>query len=274
MGLGSLFKSTSKQKTTTDQSQSGETGLNPIFLPHVKRAMSQAANISQQGAGLPNQLVAGLDKNTEAGLNANRQGAAAIAPILEQQQRGLSDTLSGKYTDPTSNPFFQGVADLVRSQVTPAVDSRFGAAGAFGSPLHQIGLSQGITRELAPHLFSAYQQERGFQNQAINNADAIAGRSATTRGNILQDIGNVYQGQNQAELDAARYRAEADRAARLEGSSNYQDALARIGQFFRTEKNEASSSSKTKGKQNPGFGNQLINLGGQIGAKFASGGAA
>ena len=284
--LGGLFKDKSKTSSTSDQSQrttqaqQSQTGLADFLSPDVGRSLALQRQATLTPATLQGELVAGLDRNTIAGLNASRQGAGEIAPILAQQRQGLSDTLAGKYTDPASNPFFEGLSDFVRSQVTPAVDSRFGAAGVFGSPLHQIGLAQGISRELAPHLFSAYQQERGIQNDAINNAASIAGQNATARGNILQQIGDVFQGQHQNELDAEVYRQQYDTDQRRQSLSDYSSALAQIAQFFRKEKSSASSDieskSKTKGKTTsaPGLGNSLIQIGGGIGSKLATGGAA
>lgn len=282
MALGGLFKNKSKSKSTqsqqTQQTQQSQTGLAGFLTPDVQTTLGLSRQAALSPSTLQGQLVAGLDESTLAGLAANRRGANEIAPILAQQRQGLSETIAGKYTDPSSNPFFEGVSDLVRSQVTPVVDSRFGAAGVFGSPLHQIGLAQGISRELAPHLFGAYQQERGIQNNAITNAAGIAGENATTQGGILQRIGSVLQGQKQNELDAEAFRQQYEAGQRQSALNDYSGALAQIAQFFRNESGSASSNvrsrSRTKGKTTPGLGNTLISLGGQIGGKVATGGAA
>lgn len=135
--------------------------------------------------------MTGLSADTQAGLDANRRGAANLQGLLGLQRQGLEDTISGKYLDPKSNPFFESISDFVRSQVIPAVDSRFGAAGAFGTPLHQIGIAEGISRELAPHLFNAYQQERGIQDRAIANAASIGRENATAIGDILREMSPI-----------------------------------------------------------------------------------
>ncbi|MEM7045655.1 MAG: hypothetical protein AAF543_22820 [Pseudomonadota bacterium] len=278
MGLFSKKeKAKSFAQAQQSQTQQSQAGLADFLTPDVQGTLGLARQAALAPTTLQGQLVAGLDRNTLAGLAANRQGANQIAPILAQQRQGLSDTLSGKYTDPASNPFFEGVADFVRSQVTPAVDSRFAASGAFGSPLHQIGLAEGITQQLAPHLFSAYQQERGFQNDAINNAAGIAGENATTRGSILERIGAVLQGQEQAELDANVYRQQYDADQRRAAQDDYTGTLGEIAKFFTNQKATAtaqkSERTKSVGKSKGGVGLQLINLGQQLGGKVATGGA-
>lgn len=83
-------------------------------------------------------------------------------------------TISGAYLDPASNPYLDATykhsADLVGS----GVDSRFSAAGRYGSGAHQAVLQEGLDN-LANSIFGGnYQAERARQAAAVGGAPAFS----------------------------------------------------------------------------------------------------
>ena len=87
----------------------------------------------------------------------------------------------------------EGITDMVR----PGVDTRFGRAGRFGSPVHGQTMARGITEGMLPFLLS----ERGRQYGAVQDAGAVSEYAPS----LLESVGRTREGLSrdfkQEELD-------------------------------------------------------------------------
>jgi hypothetical protein len=98
-----------------------------------------------------------------------------LSPGAEQGIMGaqgmVNSTLHGDYLQ--GNPYIDGILAKTRHNVTDTVNSQFEGAGRYGGGMH-AGI---LTRELADAenglRFQNYSQERGYQNQAVDQAQGL-----------------------------------------------------------------------------------------------------
>jgi hypothetical protein len=174
----------------------------------------------------PDQQVAGLTGAEQAGLsgteNLATQEQSSFAPSM-----GLtSDTLSGKYLNPATNPWLTATYDAAAQpltenyQSTVAPSEMTGAiqAGAFGGSgdaearaldQYQFG---GQLQNLATNLYGQnYQTERQNQLNTLTNLGSIASGANSPNDQLLQ-AGGFEQAQNQNVL-SNNYQNAYNRAA-------------------------------------------------------------
>lgn len=102
-----------------------------------------------------------------------------LAPGAEQGISGaqglVNDTLMGKYLN--GNPFLDGILSKTRENITNDVASRYSSAGRYGSD-YNVGE---LTRQLADAenqaRFQNYAMERGYQDNAVGQAQQLMGGS-------------------------------------------------------------------------------------------------
>jgi hypothetical protein len=83
--------------------------------------------------------------------------------------QNIIDTISGRFLDPTSNPYLSNTYDAAARQVTPRVNSIFEAGGRYGSGAHQGVLGQNLS-DLANNIYGTnYQNERTRQFAAATS---------------------------------------------------------------------------------------------------------
>ncbi len=120
----------------------------------------------------PGQTYVDYSPETQQALDLQTQRAGAN-PLLGQAQDYTSGVLGGDYLN--NNPYMDQLSDSVLSSVMPQVSSQFGgASGRFGSPAMAEALGRGVSRGMAPFLFSEYGAERGRQQQAAQMAPGLA----------------------------------------------------------------------------------------------------
>lgn len=123
----------------------------------------------------PESTVVPFAPESTAALGAQTTRATEGSPLLGGAQQYTGDVLSGKYLDPSSNPFMAGVSDAVLAQVQPQVAGTFARAGRTGgSPLAAEALGRGVSRGMAPYLFGEYGRERGAMEAAAGRASGLA----------------------------------------------------------------------------------------------------
>jgi hypothetical protein len=87
-------------------------------------------------------------------------------------------TVNGGYLDPSTNPWLEKTYDMAAGKVGSGVDSRFSAAGRYGSGAHQGVLQEGFNN-LATSIYGGnYQQERTRQAAATTGAPAFSSGSS------------------------------------------------------------------------------------------------
>jgi hypothetical protein len=98
-----------------------------------------------------------------------------LAPGAEQGIMGsqglVNDTLSGKYLN--GNPYLDGMINKTRENITNNVQSQFAGAGRYGSDYNVGELSRQLSDAENQMRFQNYAQERGYQNQAVDQAQSL-----------------------------------------------------------------------------------------------------
>lgn len=173
----------------------GTTTPNTNYLPYVSQ-------------------VAPLNQLQQLGLQQTAQIAAAGDPLAASATGMLSDTLQGKYLDPSTNPWlqstYQAAADPVMKNflnaVYPGLRSSAAQAGQFGGSTDQLLQGQAqynlgkTLGDLGTGIFGQnYQAERANQLKGALEAPAISAE-AFTYPQALVGAGSIYQNQAQTQL--------------------------------------------------------------------------
>jgi len=156
---------------------------------------------------------------------AAQQGIVSRAtqgsPVEAAAQNYITSTLNGG----PGNPALDAVFGDIQNRVTGAVGSTFEGSGRTGSPLHAVNLAQEITRAYSPFAFDAYSQNANRQMQAAALAPTIAGFDWQNLGHLL-NVGQMQQGQAQAELQDAVNRWNFEQNAPLQNLQAYQGLIS------------------------------------------------
>lgn len=102
-----------------------------------------------------------------------------VAPGAEQGIMGaqglVNDTLAGKYLN--GNPYLDGMINKSRENITNSVSSQFAGAGRYGSDYNVGELSRQLADAENQMRFANYAQERGYQDNAVGQAQQLMGGS-------------------------------------------------------------------------------------------------
>jgi hypothetical protein len=185
------------EQTSTQTSKN--TSEPPEFIkPYLQGGIQDLSNLYKQGGApsyYPGQTVAPFSGTTEDALKAMEQRGANGSSLNRAAQGQLTDTINGKYLDPTSNPQFmaaldashRGATENFMGSVIPGITSAFEGSGRTGSTAH------GFTAERAANNFT----------QSINDSDAKAGADYfnQARGQQIQAAGMAPTLANQDYVD-------------------------------------------------------------------------
>ena len=98
-----------------------------------------------------------------------------LAPGDEQGIMGsqglVNDTIGGKYLN--GNPYLEGMIGQTRDNVTDQVNGQFSLGGRYGSGQHTGILAKYLADAENNMRFNNYGMERGYQNQAIDQAQSL-----------------------------------------------------------------------------------------------------
>lgn len=197
--MGSFFSGSQKTATTTSTSEPWAEQK-----PYITDIMSKAKNLYDTNTPTyyPGNTVAGFNPQQEQafGMAANRavNGNANMNAAAGYN----SDVLSGKYS---TDPYQSQVFDNIKSQVLPAVNSQFSAAGRYGSGSHADSAARGLTDAFAPYATQMYQQGLDRMGQAASFAPTLAQNDYTDIA-ALSDVGQQRQTLAQAEIGDAMNR--------------------------------------------------------------------
>lgn len=136
--------------------------------PYIIKGMEQSQAVFDQQQPTLNKY-SGMQMDTYG-----RVAPGAEAGIMGAQ--GLvNDTLAGRYLK--GNPYLDGQLEQTRENVANDVLSRYSSAGRYGSA---YGMGE-LTRQLAnaenQMRFQNYAMERGYQNDAVGQAQQLMGGS-------------------------------------------------------------------------------------------------
>lgn len=187
--------------------------------PNFTNALTgESVSWDQAKAGLPFQ-------STAAPLNAQQQQSMGnIAdyannlnnPLINAAMGGMTDTLSGQYLNPQSNPYLaeyanQAMGDVTRNYqnaVVPQLNASASRAGAFGGSSHELlkgeamrNLGDTLSKTATGIYNPAYQQERNLMVGSQSMAPGTAQMPVTQQMAGL-GVGDVYQQQEQANINS------------------------------------------------------------------------
>ena len=139
------------------------TQLPPDYLlPGLNLLNHDARDAYQTGAGQYAGPSAGFQ-----GLLGNTLGASS--PVFGNASNTLNQTINGDYLNNLSSRISPQL-DILQNQIRRNLDSQFAGAGRYGSALHQGAISEGANNAATNLFGNLYNQERGYQNQALNLA--------------------------------------------------------------------------------------------------------
>lgn len=176
--------------------------------PYLKDLFQRAKEQSQ----IPIQYYQG---NTVAPLSATQQQAISFAqnrpsmfahPLWETTSGLLSDTISGKYLRPESNPYLSHYVTKAFEQTLPQYDTTATLAGRYGSDAWANMKARAMS-DIASEIYGgAYEAERNRQLQAAGLLPQI-GQLSLNEGQLmfdmLQKAGKLERDYEQDVIDAA-----------------------------------------------------------------------
>lgn len=124
----------------------------------------------------------------EAFAGQQRGTYGRVAPGAEQGIMGaqslVNRNLSG--ANLTANPYLDAILGKTREDVTARVGDEFGTAGRFGGGMHAKILADALASAENQARYADYAQERGYQQDAIGQAQQLMGGSQSLLNNAAE----------------------------------------------------------------------------------------
>lgn len=130
--------------------------------PFAKAGAGAVQDVFNQSQPQLQQITKGVT-DLLPGLSANFQG---WQPQAEQAQGYYGDVLSGKFLDPSNNPYLESIIGRMNRDITDQINGQFSQAGRYGSEAHTDILSRNLAENQGAIYADQYNRERGFQDQA------------------------------------------------------------------------------------------------------------
>lgn len=216
-------------------------------VPYRNEIMQQAQEQYQNGPlqYYPDSTVTPeLDTSRDA-INALINRGMTGSPVTGAAEQNITDTLEGKFLDPTTNPYWSSLVQGVTNSVTPQVNASFGLAGRTGSGMNQEALAQGLSQGIGQLGANLYGQERGNQLTAAGMAPTIANQDYVDIGNALQGS-QQQEGYNQQQLNDLVNRFNFEQQAPGNALNQYANQINAVGSQGGTT-TQTQSGGKGKG---------------------------
>lgn len=148
----------------------------------------------QRIAEMTDPQIAGMDQIQQRALSGSQEENAA--------RQNYTDTMSGKYLTPDSNPYLKGMVNTALNDVQGRVNSQFGGNN-YGTTAHQETLQRGLSDAATNAYGQAYTTERNNQlkdaslssqygNIDYNNAQQLIGVGDIQRQESQDVLNNKY----------------------------------------------------------------------------------
>ena len=145
------------------------------------------------------QRIADMNQQQQAGLNQVTQRATNGSPEENAARQNYTDTMSGKFLDPSSNPYLQKSVNMAMNDVSGKVNSQFGGSN-YGTTAHQ----ETLTRNLSDAANQAYGQNyTNERNNQLKDASLASQYGNIDYNNAQQmiGVGDIYRQENQDQLN-------------------------------------------------------------------------
>lgn len=211
---------------TTKSTQNVNMGPWEKQQPYLTKLFSEANNLydNYNPQYYQGSTVAGMTPGQKGAYESISGMGSTVNPILSAQNQTATDTISGKYLDPSTNPYLAAtygqaadqVARTYQTVTAPGTSAAFSAGGRYGSGARNQAVDQNnrafgdTLTNLATNIYGGnYQAERGRQMDATNNAGTYASANYIP-GTATANAEGALQAQNQRELDdlVARWNFE------------------------------------------------------------------
>ena len=160
-------------KKTTKQSNEPWAPAAPFILKNLQQQDDVFKSTQPQLEGF-----AGMQRDTYG----------RVAPGAEQGIMGsqglVNRNLSG--ANMQGNPYLDAILDRTRENVAGSVNDQFGPAGRFGSGMHAAILGRELADAETRARYQDYGTERGYQQDAIGQAQQLMGGSQSLLNNAAE----------------------------------------------------------------------------------------
>lgn len=162
--------------------------------PYLSDVMSQAQGLQNNNPiqYYPGQTFADMSPETQMSLDMQTQRALAGSPLNNAAQQNLTDTLSGKFLDPNTNPYLQAGSDQILAKVLPQINSQFARTGTGNSSMAARAAAEGATGAMGQLAMENYNQERMAQQRASLMAPQLAQQDYADAAR-LGEVGSVRE---------------------------------------------------------------------------------
>lgn len=136
-------------------------------VPYLKQGFQEAQRLYEDPSRpqyYPGQTFANPSQATLQGLAGTEARALQGSPTLALGQNEANNSLAGNYLS-AGNPYFSQMADTIRANVLPGIDSRFIQAGRSGSGLHGRAVGEGLGAAIGNLAYQNYGDERNRMGQ-------------------------------------------------------------------------------------------------------------
>lgn len=169
-------------------------------IPYAQNFQNFAQTVANQPyQPYEGQTVAQLNPYQTAGFDAMAQRAMQGSPVSNAAAGSLTDTLSGKYLDQSTNPYLNGMIDLASQDVLRNFNNAQAANGSFGNSGLQQNTASQLGNVATTIRGNAYNQERQNMLSALGYAPSIANQDYIDAQQLI-NAGAGFQGQDQANL--------------------------------------------------------------------------
>jgi len=228
--------------------------LDPTVQPFVKYGLEEAQNLYKTSTPeyYAGQTYVSPSAQTTTALQQAQNRALAGNPLLPAAQQQQQDVISGNYLQ--NNPYFNqalaGAAQGATQNYNDAIKAAQGnasMAGRYGSGVSADiqnraanTLSNTLANKYGELAYSNYAGERGMQNQAAQNAPALANADYAD----IQQLMNV--GKTQEDYAKTALQADIDRF-NFEQNKPYQKLSAYLGAAYGAPTGSVSTTTQSGG---------------------------
>ncbi len=214
----------------------------PFNAPYIRWGDINAADVLARGP-YTGPYVADQSPYTQQAIQMQAQRGLNGSPLTSAYQQNLTDTLNGKYLDPSTNPYLSGAVNDALGLASSNFMGTYG--GSAGGNINNSGFQEGLARTLGntalPIYAGAYQNARQNQMQAAALAPNAIAQDYQNIGAVA-GAGQAQDAHQQALVNAQQLAFNAP----WSNLSNYNQIVS--GNF-----------GGTQSSQNPYFTNPLAN---------------
>ncbi len=173
----------------------------PAYVqPYAEQLMQRGATLSNQPyTPYTGQRIAGMTAQNMAGLNAIQNRSIYGSPEENAARDQFTNTLSGAYMSPDSNPYLKANVDAAMGQAASRVNSQFSGSN-YGTTANQEVLARTLGETAGQMYGQNYSNERDQQARMASLLPQYQGIDYNNAQQLL-GVGDIYRQENQNALN-------------------------------------------------------------------------